>query len=291
VPTVLAGLSSAVFYALHDMLAQGLTRTAGLVRVLCWIIPTGVVIVVPAALLADGFPDTSGQWRAVAYCAAAGVFYLATWFTILRALQVGDLSLVAPLTALEGLFVAVVAVLRGETLSGVLAVGVALAVVGGTLAAVQGRARSAAGAGWALLTALSFTLVVLCFDQAGELSWISQAAWSRVTTLAFFVPVAAAVLHRSARAASQQGPRRYRALGSRGAAVCVVAGLLELAGLAAMTLAIQKGPLAVAGVTVAQYATVAVVLGLVFLKERPRRHQLVGVVCTLVAVTLLSTGG
>jgi len=70
---------------------------------------------------------------------------------------------------------------------------------------------------------------------------------------------------------------------------CVAAGLLELLGLMAATIAVQLGPLAVAGVTVSQYATVAVVLGVVLLRERLRAHQLIGVGCTVVAVSLLSS--
>ena len=289
--TVIAGLLSAVFYALHDLLAQRLSRAGGLVRVLCWIIPTTAVIVVPLALVADGFPATGARWTAVAYSAAAGVFYLATWFTMLRALQVGDLSLVAPLASLEGLFIAGYAVLRGEDLTALLGVGVALAVIGGTLAVVQGRAHSTAGAGWALLTGVLWALAVICFSQAGELSWLSQAAWSRVTTLMLFVPIAAVWLSRARKAGAERSPRKQGALSWPNRALCLGAGLLELAGLAAMTLAVQRGPLAVAGVTVAQYATVAVILGLVFLKDRLRPHQIAGVVCTLVAVSILSTVG
>ena len=287
--TVLIGLLSAVFYAFHDLLAQRVSRLAGLIRVLCWVIPTGVVILVPTALLVDGLPATGAQWRAVAYCAAAGAFYLATWFAILRALQVGDLSLVAPLASLEGFFIAVFALLKGETFTSLMGLGIALAVLGGTLAAVQGRARSAAGAGWALLTGVLWATAIIFFDQAGELSWLSQAAWSRITSLILFVPVAVWALARAQGPGQTRGPRNV--LGRKGAAICVGAGVLEVLGLVAMTLAVKRGPLAVAGVTVSQYATVAVILGLVLLKERPRPHQVAGVICTIAAVTILSVVG
>lgn len=283
--TVVLGLASALFYALHDLLTQRLSRAYGLILVLSWIIPVGAVIVVPAALGTDGLPATAAEWGAVGYSAAAGVCYLATWFTIVRALQVGDLSLVAPLASLEGLFIAVYAIVRGTDLALLTGVGIGLAVVGGTLAAMQGRARSAAGAGWALLTSLLWTLTVVFFDRAGEISWLSQAAWSRLITLVLFVPVAIVVLGRSAKS------RRSMGMGWPTRALCVGSGLLEVGAFAAMTLAVQRGPLAVAGVTIAQYATAAVILGLVFLRERPRRHQIVGVVCTVVAVSILGAVG
>jgi drug/metabolite transporter (DMT)-like permease len=308
--TVVLGLASALLYALHDLLTQRLSRAHGLILVLCWIIPVGAVIVVPLALATDGLPATPAEWGAVAYSASAGVFYLATWFTIVRALQIGDLSLVAPLASLEGLFIAVYAIVRGTDMAALTGVGIGLAVIGGTLAAMQGRARSAAGAGWALLTSVLWTLTVICFDRAGEISWLSQAAWSRVTTLVLFAPVAIVVLGRSAAArrgyraarrsvaassppAVRESPTAGRpaVMGWPTRALCVGSGLLEMGAFAAMTLAVQRGPLAVAGVTIAQYATAAVILGLVFLKERPRRHQIAGVACTVVAVSILGAVG
>ena len=291
VVTVTIGLLSAMLYALHDLVAQNVSRRFGVVRVLCWIVPVGAVIVVPVALLVDGMPAGAAQWLAVAYCAGAGACYLATWFTMLRALTVGNLSLVAPLSSLDGLIVALAGIAAGESVTPLLGVGVALAVVGGLLTATEGRARSTAGAVWALLTGVLWASAMLLFNEAGELSWLSQTAWSRATGLILFVPVAVAVLRRERSPSAGRTSASRRRLGPAGAAICLGAGLLELLGLLAMTMAIRRGPLMIAGVTIAQYATATVLLGLFLLGERPRRHQVIGVGCTLVAVSLLSTAG
>jgi drug/metabolite transporter (DMT)-like permease len=68
----------------------------------------------------------------------------------------------------------------------------------------------------------------------------------------------------------------------------VGAGALELGGLVLLTIALALGPLTVAGVTATQFGTSAVVLGFVLLHERPRRHQWVGIACTIIGVSLLA---
>jgi drug/metabolite transporter (DMT)-like permease len=153
---------------------------------------------------------------------------------------------------------------------------------------VQGRAKSAAGAGWAMSTSILWAMALVCLSRAGELSWLSQTAVCRAVSLVLFIPVSVVALSR-ARPADRQGPTLPKTGAFRNAVISICVGLLSVVGLSAMTMAVRRGPLAVAGVAVAQYSTVAVILGLGFLKERPRRHQIVGVVCTLVAVTMLST--
>jgi drug/metabolite transporter (DMT)-like permease len=68
----------------------------------------------------------------------------------------------------------------------------------------------------------------------------------------------------------------------------VGAGALELCGLVFFTMVLAMGPLTVAAVTTTQFGTFAVILGVAFLHERPRRHQWVGIACTLAGVTLLA---
>ena len=285
--TVVAGLSSALCYGISDLLAQRLARIMGVLGILRWIVPTTAVVVAPIALLVDGLPADGSQWRSVAYSAAAGVLYLGAFYGAFAALKVGDLSVVAPLISLQAAFVVAFAFVDGETIAALQAVGIALAVLGGLLVAVQGRASSAAGVGFALLAAVSWALTLLLFRYAGDITWLSQTAWSRTATVLVFIPFAA--LLRRYEAGKDVTPGERQPVNPRARAWCVVAGLVELVGLMAATIAVQLGPLAVAGVTVSQYATVAVLLGVVLLGERLRPHQLAGVVCTVVAVSMLSS--
>ncbi len=346
--TVLSGLLSATSYAFSDLFSQCMSRRVGLTRVLVWVLTIGIVVVVPTALLVDGVPHGGAQWRAVGYSMGAGALYLGAYFTLLAALKVGDLSLVAVLSSLQGLFTTVFAIIGGEKVTPLLGLGLGLAIVGGALAAAQGRAKTARGSGWAVLSGLIFALTMVVFDRAGDISWLSQAAYSRLTSAVLFVPLAVVVLRRArsrrlGSAGTDENVAQTAAVANgakadtvsaaaAGAAVvadaggavsdspaadpaadpptahlpqadpaaplsrsealtCAAAGILELLGLVLITVSIQLGPLSVAGVTAAQFGTVAVILGLVLLKERPRKHQLVGVVFTMVAVSLLSAIG
>jgi drug/metabolite transporter (DMT)-like permease len=68
----------------------------------------------------------------------------------------------------------------------------------------------------------------------------------------------------------------------------VGAGVLELIGVMALTIAFALGPPTVAGVTTTQFGTFAVILGFVLLHERPKPNQWVGIVCTIAGVSLLA---
>jgi drug/metabolite transporter (DMT)-like permease len=298
--TILTGLLSSLAYATSDMLSQHVSRATSVVRLMVWVLGVGVVCVVPAALLSDGLPGGADEWRSVGVGALSGCIYVGAYFSLLAGLQRGDLSLVTSLSALQGAFAAAAAILLGESVTPLVAAGLVLAVAGGTLAAFQGRpgadesgdasdgessgrpegARTAtAGAGWALLSGVLFAVVVVLYDYAQSLSWLSLAAVSRLSSFLVVVPLALAV---------GRGALPGTGLTPRLRGIAVGAGLLEILGLVSLTISVSLGPLAVASVMVSQFATFGVLLGLVVLRERPRPHQLVGVVCTIVAVSVLA---
>jgi len=272
--TILAGLCSSAAFALSDMLSQKVARRAGVVPVVLWIFATGTVLLLPATLAIDGLPHGAAEWRASGLVVLCGVIYVLGYGALLNGLRRGDLSLVTALTALQGAYVAIYAVAGGEPVTAPLVVALALAIGGGVLAAFQQRAKTAAGAGWGLLAGLIFATFFILYDKAGAISWLQQAAFTRTTSFLVWIPVA--LVARKVRL-----PRATWAL-------TVGSGSLEVGGLVLIAVAISLGPLAVAGVTSSQFATFAVLLGLVVLKERPRPHQLAGVGMTLAAVTLLS---
>jgi drug/metabolite transporter (DMT)-like permease len=273
--TILLGLASSLSYAISDMLSQRASRAADVTRIVFWVLVIGVVLVVPVALIAHGLPRGHEQWHAAGLAALAGVGYVGAYFSLLVGLRRGDLSLVAALSATQGAFVAVWAVSTGEHLTALVAVGLALAIVGGTLSAVEGRAKTTAGAGWALLSAALFAVVVVLYDHAHALPSLSVAAVSRTTSFLAILPVVLFV----GGGVKVARPLRLTVAG---------AGALEILGLVLVTASVAVGPLAIAGVMISQFATFAVLLGIVFLHERPRPHQLFGVACTIAAVSVLA---
>lgn len=71
----------------------------------------------------------------------------------------------------------------------------------------------------------------------------------------------------------------------------VIAGVFGLMGIAALQLAFRKGDAGPVSVASSQFATVAVVLSVLFNRERMRWWQAIGVGSTALAVALIAAGG
>ena len=272
--TILVGLSSAFSYATSDLLSQRVTRAARALTQVAWVLVTGALIIVPVALLVDGLPTGGAQWRAAGAAALAGIAYFGAFVCLLRALHAGDLGLVSALNALQGAYAAVVFVLLGQRLTPLLGVALVLCAAGAVLASVEGRAKTAKGVPWAVASGLLFACVMVLYSYAHAISWLSQAAISRSVSVLIAVPAALLT-------GGFALPRALRV-------TAVGAGVLELCGLMGFTIALAMGPLTVAAITSTQFGTFAVILGVVLLHERPRRHQWAGLACTLAGVTLLA---
>ena len=270
--TVLTGLLTSLSYATSDMMSQRVTRATRAVTQIVWVLATGVVIILPVALLARGLPD-DGEWRGAGLATLAGTIYFAALFCLLRGLRVGDLGLVSALTSLQGAYVTIVVITLGEPVTPALGAALALCAFGAVFTAFEGRARSAKGAPWALAAGVLFAGVMLCYAY-GDIDWLSQTAISRTTSLVIALPVALL-------SGGIAVPRALRAW-------AVGAGVLELSGLMLLTITFALGPATVAGVTTTQVGTVAVMLGFIVLGERPRPNQWVGIAATVLGVSLLA---
>lgn len=271
--TVLAGLSSALAYAASDLFSQRVTRRTRALTQIVWVLATGTIIVLPVALVVDGIPS-GDEWRAAGMAALAGVAYVAAFSCLLRGLKVGDLGLVSTLNSLQGAYAVVAFILLGQPVSPVLGAALALCVAGAALTSLEDRATTTRGALWAFASGLFFAVVMVCYSYAEAIPWLSQTAISRSVSLALALPVAL-------RVGALALPRDQRPL-------AMGAGVLELCGLLLLTVSLSLGPLTVAGVTTTQFGTFAVLLGFIFLHERPRRHQWIGIACTLTGVTALA---
>jgi drug/metabolite transporter (DMT)-like permease len=270
--TVLSGLLASLSYASSDMFSQRVTRETRPLTQMVWVLVTGVIVVLPIALLVDGLPGT-GEWRGAGLAALAGALYFGALFCLLHGLQIGDLGLVSALTSLQGAYVAVVVILLGVPVTPQVAVALVLCAGGAVLTSFEGRAKSTRGALWAVAAGVLFAGVMLCYAY-GDIGWLSQSAISRTVSLLITLPVALLT-------GGIAVPRamRVRAVG---------AGLLELGGVMLLTIAFALGPPTVAGVTTTQFGTFAVILGFVLLHERPKPNQWAGIVCTIVGVSLLA---
>ena len=270
--TVLTGLLTALSYATSDMFSQRVTRQTRALTQMLWVLATGVLIILPVALLVEGLP-AAGEWRGAGLAALAGALYFFALFCLLRGLNVGDLGLVSALVSLQGAYVAVAVVLLGTPVTLPLAVALGLCAFGAVLTSLEGRAGSTKGAPWALAAGVLFACIMLCYNYA-DIGWLSQTAISRTVSLLVTLPVALL----------SGGVAVPKALRTR----AVGAGVLELAGLSLLTITFALGPPTVAGVTTTQFGTFAVILGFVLLHERPKPNQWAGIACTIAGVSLIA---
>lgn len=270
--TVLTGLLTSLSYATSDMFSQRVTRETRPLTQMVWVLVTGVIIVLPVALLLRGLPD-AGEWQGAGLSALAGVIYVGALFCLLHGLQVGDLGLVSALTALQGAYVSVAVIVLGEPVTPPIVVALILCAAGAVLASFEGRGGSTKGAPWALIAGALFAAIMLCYNYA-DIDWLSQSAISRTVSLVIALPLALLT-------GSIAVPQRFRVR-------AVGAGVLELCGVMLLTITFALGPATVAGVTTTQFGTFAVILGYVVLHERPKPNQWAGIVCTIAGVTLLA---
>jgi len=270
--TVLTGLLASLSYASSDMFSQRVTRETRPLTQMVWVLVTGVVIVLPVALLVQGLPH-AGEWQGAGLAALAGALYFGALFCLLHGLQIGDLGLISALTSLQGAYVAVTVIALGVPVTPAIAIALVLCAVGALLTSFEGRAKSTNGALWAVIAGVLFAGVMLCYAY-GDIDWLSQAAISRTVSLLIVLPVALLT-----GGIAVPKAMRVRAIG---------AGVLELGGVLLLTIAFAIGPPTVAGVTTTQFGTFAVILGFVLLHERPKPNQWVGIVCTLAGVSLLA---
>lgn len=123
-----------------------------------------------------------------------------------------------------------------------------------------------------------FGVMLVLYGEADALPAATVVTISRTVSLAVLTPVVLGflVVGRPIRPASGTGR------------LVAAVGVLDALALIVATIALGLGPLSVASVVVTQFATVAAVLGIFVLHERPARHQLVGVVTVIVGVSLLA---
>ncbi|HYW29212.1 MAG TPA: EamA family transporter [Gaiellales bacterium] len=276
--TVTLALAAAACWAVDNLVSLRFTRGIGAEATLAWSLAGGVIVGVPIWLVVEGAPPAAPPVHVLAVAMAAAPLYLLGNALFLKALRAGSLSVVSPIVGLDGGIAAVFGLLfLGQSLGRMAAAGLVLAVAGGALAGTEGPQRAASGVGWAAASAIAFGGV---FVSLGEARGIS--------------PLGAVLLSRGAAAAAVWcwlGVRgRKPRLHARAVAQTTALGTLDVVAFTLFTAAAAIGPLAVASVCAAQFATVAVALGAVVLAERLRPHQYVGVGMTLTAVALLSAG-
>ena len=240
----------------------------------------GIVVVV-AVLVAtgEGGPGSRGVLLSIG-AGLAGALALSTFY---RALAVGTMSVVAPITSTSIVIPFAAGIAMGERPASAQMVGLALAAVGVVLASRETthEARPSAAArsavGLALLAALGFGLFATFSDAAADESILWFLLIARVTASAVIGAVgrSAGSLHVPVRSDT---------------AIIVAVGMLDLGATALYAVAMTQGLLSVVSVVGSLFPVVTAVIAWIVLRERLNRVQTTGVVIAFVGVGFIAGG-
>jgi len=258
---------------------------------------TGAALVV--VLTGRPWIGVAGLWPVLLGSVAGSIALMAFY----KALAIGTMSIVAPITATSALVPFLWGIAGGERPSVAQLLGVALAVAGVVVVTTQRPRRGAAiGAGalpgepaigpgalapppgaaaqrravaLALVAAVGIGLMLLGYDETAKHDALWAMLGGRVSSACFFAVVLLVLRPRI-------GMRRSALPG------IVAVGILDTSANGLFALATTQGYLSIVGVIGSLYPVTTVVLAYVVLRERLARRQLVGVLAALAGVAVIA---
>ena len=221
--------------------------------------------------------------REYAWGVFAGVMGVAGLTAFYRALAVGTMGIVGPISATGAIVPVVYGLARGERPSAFQAVGIVLAVIGVVGASLEplpeGAGRKlAVGVGLSLVTAVCFGSSILGLNRVSQ----AGVVWGTLSLRLTVVPIILiAVL------VARPSTARLRPV----LPLLIATGLFDTGANLLYGASARHGLISVVSVVGSLYSVVLVGLAYLVLHERISRPQLAGVALALVGVALISTGG
>jgi drug/metabolite transporter (DMT)-like permease len=299
--SVPVALPAALSYGVADFAGGLAARRASVLVVTLVAQATGLVALLPALWLLPGHPSVA----TFALGALAGIAGTAGLLLYLRALAVGPMGVVAPLSAVVGAGLPLFAgVLSGERLGPVTVLAIVVALVAILLATAGTRRDAGATTGplLGLAAGVGFGLFFIGLDATADDSGLWPLIAGRVTSVAL---VAVLVLrHRlPLRPAARPAVRHPEPAGAPRPVepepvaarspirLMVVSGVFDTTANVLFLLASRLGDLGVSAVVVSLYPVVVVLLARVVLRERLTGMQLASVGLALGSSVLLAVTG
>ncbi len=279
-PNALAGLAS-LLWGCSDFFG-GLAAKSWVVQrvgVVMQAVSLAIISVLLVVFPADPSASDLGWGLVAGVVSAVGITLL------YRSLAIGPMHVVAPTTAVVGAMSnVIIGVIGGERPSALTTAGVCLALVAVALVGSPSPAVVSAGR--------SSRRVVLMAAGAGLALGVLNASFAATSTDSGLYPVgvsrlvALVLLGVAALVTARDAPVR----GEGAIGWSMAAGVADVGATICIALALQRGSLVLVGVLGALFPAVTVLLARAFLAERMGRWQLVGLVCAIVAVALMSSG-
>ena len=280
---ILGGLGAALSWAIATLASSRSSRMIGPISVLGWVMAVGWLAAIGPALISRpvplGLPEIAGL-------VAMGLSHNIGLLLAYRALSIGRVSIVAPITSTEGAGAALLAVVLGESLAGTTALILGVIALGVVLAAAERSADPASGprldpahnrqaAVYALAAAATFSIGLVLAGRLGAAG--VPPAWVMLVSRTVGLTVIVLPLLVT---------RRFR-LSRPALPLVVLAGILEVLGGGIYVVAASEN-VAIAAVVSSQFAALAALGGFLLFGERLQRLQLIGVVVVVLGVTALA---
>jgi drug/metabolite transporter (DMT)-like permease len=272
---VALALGSSLVWGTADFLGGFFTRRAPLSTVTVVSQAAGLCVLL-VWLAARGFSLSGGSFAFGLLSGVGGAIGLAAFY---KALAVGTMSIVSPVTACGAVVPFAIALARGERPSGWAVGGAAVALVGAVLAsAAEGRASEGRrlGALLAVVAALSIGLFVYFLGVGGKHGDPFSALFgARISSLSVLL-IGSLALRAPVRPSRALLP-----------AIALI-GVLDVTANSLYVFASRSGFLSVVGVLGSLYPVMTLLAAYVVLHERITRVQKGGVVLALVGVCVVA---
>lgn len=278
------GLTAALIWAVHDLLARKLSQGAALLPIVATVLGAGCLVLIPFAFAADWSTMTAGAWRA---SIAGGLAFAVAIGSLYKAFSLAPVRLVSPVIGAYPLLTLLIAIAQGRDITPGDWWAVLLIVVGIAIVATAARddapdlyaAPPATALAWAALSALGFAATFALGQVGARLgSELPVILIGRVTALLAIVALALT------RSASLSPPRAQLGL-------LAVMGAFDALALGLVTASGTLPKAEYASVTSSLFGVLTVLLAAWFLKEGVRAVQWFGIAAVFTGIAVLGLQG
>ena len=281
----LLALTSAVFYGTADFCGGITARRANTVATVFVSQLAGLIMILAVLPFLPKAVVSTSDWVWGVVAGLSGGIGVAVLY---RALAIGTMAVVAPITAVCAAMIPVlVAFALGERLQALALLGIILAFVAIVLVSqapanteneseihASAKSRSSAGIGLALLAGVIVGLFFLSLARTSAAAGMWPLVAARITSVALFGLFALAT-GRSVR------------MDKTASGIAVTGGVLDMLANVLFMIAARIGPLSVVVTLASLYPAGTVILARFVLGERLTRTQAIGIFCALAAVVVI----
>jgi transporter family protein len=282
---VIFGFGAALAWGFGDFGAALVGRRIGSLATVVLVQLAGLIVVLAVAVAA--WPSWNGRWTDVALLVGNGLVVAVAYVLHYRALELGPVALVSPLTSAYAVIpIALAWLVLGEHIDAWFGIGAALATVGVLLVSTDPRQFGGAtklqrdGLPYALGAMVLFGGATFILGVVSRhIGWVPTVTLGRVFTVVALAPFIA--IRRPS--VTVGGPRVVAA----GLAV----GVMDVLGIMSFSHGTEVAALSLVAAVSATFPLIPFVGGLVVLRERPAFSQAIGVFAVVAGLVLLAFVG